>query len=481
MQGMILRSAFEIALGRAENMQNQKEAPIYGQKKIVRNPDNDDVYGGLPDDFFVDDSPTYYRGSRAETDDARRLEAQRRMENATPLWARQRREEMPEPTVVSSNGPYLIYEGPFLSHSGYSTMNRCVVSALIKAGVTVQTRIVPTTEKVSIETNAFFRELENVEVPDGTPHVFGMTVPSIIPNKNAILYTMMETSNAVHHKYAERLNLAKELWVPTEYSAQIMKRSGVRIPISVFPLGVDTSLFNRDAAPMSLGGIKEQFKFLSVFNWGYRKGYDILLRTFFRAFTSKDDTCLIICSQMQDSKDGKKAILKIIEEYRAEASADNPDPANVYLIYGDIPESDMPSLYTACNAFVLLSRGEGMGLPYLEAGACGLPVLGTFCTAMTTFLDESNSYLVHPDGFRKMHINDPTSSNLVKLCYFYENQDFPVFNRQAHETITSLMREMRYNEDESKEKAAALQQLVHRRYNWDVTAENIKASLSNRK
>lgn len=37
----------------------------------------------------------------------------------------------------------------------------------------------------------------------------------------------------------------------------------------------------------------------------------------------------------------------------------------------------MPSLYKAADAFVLPSRGEGWGIPYMEAMAMGLPTIGT--------------------------------------------------------------------------------------------------------
>lgn len=43
---------------------------------------------------------------------------------------------------------------------------------------------------------------------------------------------------------------------------------------------------------------------------------------------------------------------------------------------GEVPDADLPDLYRTSDLFVMPSTGEGFGIVFLEAAACGLPVVG---------------------------------------------------------------------------------------------------------
>jgi glycosyltransferase involved in cell wall biosynthesis len=47
-----------------------------------------------------------------------------------------------------------------------------------------------------------------------------------------------------------------------------------------------------------------------------------------------------------------------------------------HIIDQQIKTSEMPNLYKSVDAFVLPTRGEGWGLPYMEAMTMALPTIG---------------------------------------------------------------------------------------------------------
>lgn len=62
-----------------------------------------------------------------------------------------------------------------------------------------------------------------------------------------------------------------------------------------------------------------------------------------------------------------------------------------------LDDERLRELYWASDAFLLLSKAEGFGLPVLEAMACGVPVVGTDCTGIKEQLGSARGQLVKPE------------------------------------------------------------------------------------
>lgn len=61
---------------------------------------------------------------------------------------------------------------------------------------------------------------------------------------------------------------------------------------------------------------------------------------------------------------------------RLEALANETDAADLVKFLGFVSDEDLPDLYRASDLYVMPSHGEGFGIAFVEAMACGTPALG---------------------------------------------------------------------------------------------------------
>jgi phosphatidylinositol alpha-1,6-mannosyltransferase len=73
---------------------------------------------------------------------------------------------------------------------------------------------------------------------------------------------------------------------------------------------------------------------------------------------------------------------------RLQRLADEKGIASRVRFIGHVPRADLPSLYRMADLFVLPSSGEGFGIVFLEAMACGTPALGLAVGGATDALGE---------------------------------------------------------------------------------------------
>lgn len=206
--------------------------------------------------------------------------------------------------------------------------------------------------------------------------------------------TMFETEG-LPSGWAEACNRMDEVWVPSTFNRRTFVRAGVD-PAKLFVLqpGLDVSLFDPDVVePLRFADIPS-FTFLSVFQWTRRKGWDILLDAYLDAFDAHEDVALVLRAYQSNGI----SVRDRVEAYLRERGVDPACGPRIVLYDQALGERQMPALYAGCDAFVLPSRGEGWGYPYLEAMAMGKPVIGTRCGGNVDFMNDANSYLIDVDG-----------------------------------------------------------------------------------
>ena len=180
-----------------------------------------------------------------------------------------------------------------------------------------------------------------------------------------------------------------EFWAPSNYVRNVYVASGIdAAKVHVVPNGIDTKLYRPEAKPRPLPTTK-RFKLLFVGATIGRKGPDVLLQSYLASFTAADDVCLVIKDFGGDTVYSGQTMGALIEQARKQPGA----PEILYL-NKEIPPDEMPGLFTACDCLVHPFRGEGFGMPILEAMACGLPVVVTQGGAADDFVGEANGWLI---------------------------------------------------------------------------------------
>ena len=236
-------------------------------------------------------------------------------------------------------------------------------------------------------------------------------------------FTMLETTG-IPKEWVKQANTMDEVWVPSAFNVQTFKDCGVKVPIYTIPLGIDPDFFNPHIKSYKK---HDRYTFLSIFEWGERKAPELLLRAFSKAFTKKDNV-LLICKVFNN--DGSISVEKEIEKLELPQNG----PEIIFLYNHRIADYQVPTLYRSADCFVLPTRGEGWGMPILEAMACGLPTIATNWSSQVDFMNNENAYPLeiaglidakakcpYYDGFQWA---DPSEEHLIYLMrYVYEHQE----------------------------------------------------------
>lgn len=262
--------------------------------------------------------------------------------------------------------------------------------------------------------------------------------------------------------WAQACNGMDEVWVPSTFNVEAFRRSGVDPErIHVLPTGIDTvALDPARAQPMEIGKGR-RFAFLSVFQWSKRKGWDVLLKAYLSAFTSEDDVCLVLRTYPHLVK--IPPIRDRIDSFLRRQGHDPGHTPPIVLIEDFVSEERMPSLYAAADAFVLPTRGEGFGLPLMEAMAMGLPVIATRWSGHLDFMNDENSYLVDVENLAPM---DP--EQMAESSFYTPDQ------RWAEPSVShaaALMRHVYENREEARRRGQAARAYLQRHWQPKRTAE----------
>lgn len=181
-----------------------------------------------------------------------------------------------------------------------------------------------------------------------------------------IAITMFESST-LPAGWADILNEFDAVVTPCKFCGDLFARCGVKVPVHVIPLGINP-LYQYVPRHLEYTA-QEPLTFLAFADRGERKGGEVALQSFLRAF-GQDPRYRFILKHREVSQ---KYIFT------------NP---NIKAVQQDMSEAELYELYQQCDVLVNPHKGEGFGLIPREFAASGGLALTTAWSGTADDLDQ---------------------------------------------------------------------------------------------
>jgi glycosyltransferase involved in cell wall biosynthesis len=157
------------------------------------------------------------------------------------------------------------------------------------------------------------------------------------------------------------------VFVPSKWAKEIVGNA------EVIPLGYDPEVFYPGDIP------KKEVVYVNAGKWEIRKGHDILVEAFAKAFTNENVKLLMLCNNPFLSKIEEKEWQKIYRDKLGNKVEFIPWLDN---------EKQVGDLFRYCDVGVFPSRAEGWNLEALECLACGCDLIITDYSGHTEFIPD---------------------------------------------------------------------------------------------
>ncbi len=189
----------------------------------------------------------------------------------------------------------------------------------------------------------------------------------------------------------ERLHMSVPdvMCVASQWAADITKRDIPKVNVKVLPCGVDVDIFNpQPSATYNKRATSDTYVFYNIGKWEKRKGHDVLIKAFDRAFEPKDDVQLVMMPN--------NIFLTAAQTEHWYGMYKNSRLGSKVMFLTGILDThfDVAKVINSLDCGVFPARAEGWNLELLESMACGKPVITTNVSAHTEYCTKENAYLI---------------------------------------------------------------------------------------
>jgi glycosyltransferase involved in cell wall biosynthesis len=248
---------------------------------------------------------------------------------------------------------------------------------------------------------------------------------------------------------------ADQVWVPSEWGRLVLMENGAELErCHVMHEGVNSAMYHpyhpRVESPI--------LSYLITGKYELRKSIIETVYAWIQEFGNDPDVELIVKSNHFMNQE---------EKYNELSNwIGNMGSTNVRVLWGSVSQADMIDLYQQSHVFVLPSKGEGWGLPLLEAAAVGLPIITTMYSGQTEFLQHIPSSVI-PVEFDRA----PIGCQEYKFCYPTPDEDWGTWCHPRVDSIRQALRTARDNYDTLQAAAFANSSIIRDAFSWERSVD----------
>ena len=298
----------------------------------------------------------------------------------------------------------VLFRAPVLTASGYGVHSRQIAEWLLKKDIDLTMQVLPWGINPWYINDDHLNGLVG-RIMSKTKKIsgkFDISIQVQLPNEwdptlakyNVGVSAMVET-DICNPEWLQHINNMDLVIVPSKHNLETIKRTGeVTTEVVVIPESYFPEVVNNPGEDLIGLDLDTKFNFLMLGQLTGNNPHNDRKNTFWtirwlcEIFKDDKDVGVILKSNSGrythiDNQITKNMMLTLINEVRK-----GPYP-KFYLLHGDLDDKQLSSLYhnEKVKAFVSLTRGEGFGLPILEAAVAGLPTITTNWSGHLDFLN----------------------------------------------------------------------------------------------
>jgi glycosyltransferase involved in cell wall biosynthesis len=211
------------------------------------------------------------------------------------------------------------------------------------------------------------------------------------PDKYLIGRAFWETDK-VPLDFAINLQRVDEIWTGSEFNKQAMINAGVTKDIYIIPEAIDARTSPAQFDPYITEN-KDDYKFYSIFEWTERKNPLALLEAYWREFEDTEGVSLTLKTyQISFGPDKREGIDQQIRKLKARLNLKRFAP--IYMYRQLMDRRQVYRFHKSFDCFVSAHRGEGWGIPQMEALLMEKPIISTNLGGIHEYLTHKKDALL---------------------------------------------------------------------------------------